>query len=70
MPTKTNKKTKKKTEKPFDCVRMKNEIQAQILAEYEARKGEFSSFVDFVNKTESPWERKIRERIQKAQAKR
>ena len=60
----------KKPKEALDCVQMKNDIQAQILAEYEARKGEFTSLIDFVNKTESPWARKIRERIQKAQAKR
>ena len=35
--------------KTFDCVEMKNRIQAQRLAEYEARKGEFDSYIDFVN---------------------
>ena len=51
--------------KEFDCVKMKNEIQAKILAEYEARKGEFSSFVDFINAkaNESPWVRKMRRRF-------
>ena len=34
--------------KTFDCVEMKNRIQAQLLAEYERRKGEFSSFGEFV----------------------
>ena len=38
--------TKKKT---FDCVEMKNRIQAARLAEYESRKGEFASYLDFVN---------------------
>ena len=37
---------KKKT---FDCVEMKNRIQAERLAEYEARKGEFATYVDFIN---------------------
>ena len=35
--------------KTFDCVEMKNRIQAQRLAEYEARKAEFDSYIDFVN---------------------
>lgn len=35
--------------KTFDCVEMKNRIQAERLAEYEARKGEFASYVDFIN---------------------
>ncbi len=35
--------------KAFDCVEMKNQIQAKRLAEYETRKDEFDSFIDFVN---------------------
>ena len=35
--------------KTFDCVEMKNRIQAERLAEYEARKHEFSSYLDFIN---------------------
>ncbi len=34
--------------KTFDCVEMKNRIQAEMLAEYEAHKVEYTSFVDFV----------------------
>jgi hypothetical protein len=34
--------------KTFDCVEMKNRIQAEIQAEYEARRNEFPSFVEFV----------------------
>jgi len=41
MPTKT---------KPFDCVEMKNRIQAQLLAEYEAHKNEFASFAEFLRR--------------------
>ena len=33
----------------FDCVEMKNRIQAQRLAEFEARKGELQSCLYFVN---------------------
>ncbi len=40
MPTKT---------KTFDCVETKNRIQAERLAEYEAHKSEFASYVDFIN---------------------
>jgi hypothetical protein len=40
MPTKT---------KTFDCVEMKNRIQADRMAEYEAHKNEFASYVDFIN---------------------
>jgi hypothetical protein len=35
--------------KTFDCVEMKNRIQAERLAEYESREGEFASYVDFIN---------------------
>ena len=35
--------------KTFDCVDMKNRIQTKRLAEYEARKGEFPSYLDFIN---------------------
>ncbi len=35
--------------KTFDCVEMKNRIQAERLAEFESRKGEFASYVDFIN---------------------
>jgi hypothetical protein len=34
--------------KTFDCVEMKNRIQAEIQAEYEAHRNEFPSFVEFV----------------------
>ena len=36
-------------DKTFDCVEMKSRIQAERLAEYEARKGEFASYLDFIN---------------------
>lgn len=54
-----------KKRKKFDCVEMKNEIQRKILAEYEARKGEFASFADFVNARvkASPWCRKMMKRF-------
>ncbi len=35
--------------KTFDCVEMKNRIQAERLAEYESRKREFASYLDFIN---------------------
>jgi len=35
--------------KEFDCVEMKNRIQAERLAEYESRKDEFSSYLEFIN---------------------
>lgn len=35
--------------KTFDCVEMKNRIQAEGMAEYESRKNEFVSYLDFIN---------------------
>jgi hypothetical protein len=35
--------------KAFDCVEMKNRIQAERLAEYRAQKDEFPSYIAFVN---------------------
>jgi hypothetical protein len=35
--------------KTFDCVEMKNRIQAELFAEYESRKGEFASYLDFID---------------------
>jgi len=37
--------------KAFDCVEMKNLIQRDLRREYEARKAEFGSYVDFLNTT-------------------
>ena len=34
--------------KSFDCVEMKRRAQEQLLAEYEARKGEFSAYWQFI----------------------
>ncbi len=38
-----------KKAKQFDCVEMKNRIQAARWAEYQVRKNEFRSYLDFVN---------------------
>jgi hypothetical protein len=50
--------TKSKT---FDCVKMKRDAQRRLRAEYEARRSEFSSYVDFINRTvdEDPWARDL-----------
>lgn len=37
--------------KTFDCVEMKNRIQRELMQEYEARKGEFSSYAQFIRAT-------------------
>lgn len=54
-----------KTEKDFDCVRMKDEIQAKLQAEYESRKGEFASYTDFIKAkaNESEFIRQFKDRI-------
>jgi hypothetical protein len=55
MPTKT---------KTFDCVEMKRCAQEQLRRDYESRKREFDSYVDFLNAKadQSPWVRLIRQR--------
>ena len=54
--------------KTFDCVTMKRLAQERIRAEYEARKGEFSSFVDFLRakSRESELVNFLREKIDRA----
>jgi hypothetical protein len=51
--------------KAFDCVEMQNRIQAQLLAEYEARKDEFPSFAEFLIRSNErdEWVRKARSRL-------
>lgn len=51
--------------KEFDCVEMKRRAQERILAEWESRKQEFSSYGEFLEATaqESEWARKTLERI-------
>ena len=53
--------------KAFDCVEMKNRIQAERLAEYESRKGEFASYVDFINARvkDSELMKIVRQKLQK-----
>ena len=51
--------------KTFDCVEMKNRIQAKIMAEYEASRNQFSSFVEFINTRvdRSTFAREMREKF-------
>ena len=55
--------------KTFDCVDMKNRIQAEMLAEYEAHKGEYASYAEFVKAKAdaSEWVRGVREKIARAE---
>jgi hypothetical protein len=39
--------------KVFDCVEMKRQAQVKLMQEYESRKEEFESYVDFLNSTAS-----------------
>ena len=53
--------------KAFDCVEMKNRIQAQLLAEYEAHKAEYASFAEFLARRNErdEWVRNARAKIQR-----
>ena len=57
-----------KKKKTFDCVEMKRKAQEKLRAEYEARKDEFSSFVEFLNAKadESELGKAIRAKIARA----
>jgi hypothetical protein len=35
--------------KAFDCVEMKKKAQIKLMQEYEKRKNEFKSYVEFIN---------------------
>jgi len=54
-----------KKSKTFDCVEWKDHVQRELLAEYEARKGEFASYGEFIYATadESPEIRAWREKM-------
>ena len=51
--------------KTFDCVKMKHDIQKQLHEEYESRKAEFASYVDFLQAKadQSLWVREMREKF-------
>jgi hypothetical protein len=53
--------------KTFDCVEMKRQAQAELLAEWENRKNEFSSFGEFVDAAiqESEWARRMLEKTRR-----
>ena len=58
------------TTKSFDCVAMKNRIQAKLMEEYLARKSEFGSYAEFIaaSANEHEWCRKQLARIGRAPA--
>lgn len=51
--------------KTFDCVEMKRQCQKKLRDEYEARKEEFDSYMDFIRKTsaESEWVQQMRKKF-------
>lgn len=53
--------------KTFDCVAMKNRIQAKLMEEYETRRSEFDSYADFIvaSVREHEWCRRQIERASK-----
>lgn len=56
--------------KKFDCVEMKRKAQKRLREEYEAGKGEFSSYADFITTTarQSEEVQAFRDRIRRAKA--
>ena len=52
--------------KTFDCVQMKREAQERLMSEFNSRRGEFSSFEDFLHATvnKDKWVRSVRRKIQ------
>ena len=56
--------------KSFDCVEMKRRAQEKLRAQYEARRGEFDSYWDFLEKKagESEFARAIRAKAAHAEA--
>jgi len=51
--------------KPFDCVEMKRRCQEALRSEYEARRGEFDSYFDFIRAkaNASDWVRRSNEKL-------
>jgi hypothetical protein len=51
--------------KTFDCVAMKDEIQARLWAEYQRRRRQFPSYMAFIRakNDESEWVRIVRDRF-------
>ena len=47
--------------KDFDCVRMKQQAQEKLRAEYELQRGRFASYAEFLSVTvnEEPWQRQL-----------
>ena len=58
--------------KTFDCVEMKNRIQAKILSDYEAHKDEFPSLLAFIQarNRQSAWVRRMEKKFRGPQGQR
>jgi hypothetical protein len=58
-------------EKTFDCVEMKRQCQEKMRLEYESRKDEFTSYLDFINHKaeESNLWKILQDKIARAKAK-
>jgi hypothetical protein len=54
--------------KTFDCVEIKNRIQAERMAEFEAHRDEYGAYVEFVRARceRSDWRRRQMARLRKA----
>ena len=55
-------------QKAFDCAQMNRQAQARLMAAYEARQSEFTSYAQFIRETAAtdPKIRAFRERIAEA----
>ncbi len=58
--------------KTFDCVQMKHKAQQKLRAEYESRRGQFSSYFAFLEAkaAESEWQREFWAKIRAAESNR
>lgn len=56
---------RKKTEKRFDCVKMKNEIQNRLWSEFESRRDEFATYSEFIQSQvkESDWCQRMKAKL-------
>ena len=54
--------------KAFDCVEMKHAAQRKLRAEYESRKNEFSSYLEFLDAKarESQWQSEFWAKVEAA----
>ena len=55
------------TQKDFDCVAFKRQAQQRLKDEYEARKSEFRSYIEFLRRKveEDDWSREMVKRFER-----